>query len=660
MAYKIPTERELFEFFDQIPQRAEFLDDTARQYELAIRRIYKPYENISHPYYIQCLNEAFQSTDGSPGNIPTTSENQVVEFNITRDLINILRENIEVEMENNMPNKDRRDTYKQMLLHFFWKIQRLSILQTGQKFAICERFFAQYLALDNSTTDNTDVVNPIIPPNPENVQPNTNRLFTETHPNTSPHNAEHVHTEQPTNGLLGSMHNMSLGNVSNIPRSQNIQTEQAQQPQSQMDSQRLPARRYSTDPIIQTFSNAVPLFPNEPSRPLRSNLSASHFQFSQQMDDMHQSMHMPDMNRNYHIQVPLGEATRIGTGNDQTHRVQDQPQYNNRYERRAYDHGRDMKKRGIMYSASADGHTIDVYFGMIEQYRTIHEISDKELMAGISCTLKGPPLTWYWNLFAHIGIQTYDNFRKQLHKRFEEPLDCFQLLLRASQIRYDGKGDVLAHVDKVMPYLIRGGISAVAQVEVITCSLTEDIQRTLRMMHLHSVQDIVDVLKRLYPKQCPTTRHTPIRRPFESQPINKGGRAIAALNASVDECIKGFHNKSSSESESDTDADDHSGLTAQLCAVFQKRLDRFQKKKFRPTPGKSTIGKPNKIKNTTNRKADPNDKCYNCHQLGHWFQHCKEDQTRFFCYRCGAEDTLAKDCQSDTCKALRSKGNQKN
>lgn len=204
------------------------------------------------------------------------------------------------------------------------------------------------------------------------------------------------------------------------------------------------------------------------------------------------------------------------------------------------DHGREMRKRGIIYSAMAEHGTLDIYFYRIKKYQETNNLTSVELMENIHETLKAEALQWYSSTFARNADQSYKAFQLGLLERFEEILNDTQLLLKAAKMKYDGNGGILTHIDKVVTLLSRGSMSQMTQVEVIRNVLPEDIQRAFYLMDVKTVGSAITTIKKLYPNQCQSLQETfqnPSNRFHENI-----SRIISAMRGTPDPTEESYRN----------------------------------------------------------------------------------------------------------------------
>lgn len=227
------------------------------------------------------------------------------------------------------------------------------------------------------------------------------------------------------------------------------------------------------------------------------------------------------------------------------------------------------------------------------------DISEVDIMKVIRGTLKGLPSIWFYGTFKYMQDKSFQGFRNALLDRFEEPQIFERMIVKVAQIKYQGSGDVLAHVDRITTMLRRVQANEVTQIEMIKASVPEEMQRTISIVKPKTVGDMVNALKDAYPKHCPTSGEVERRQTQHTyqRSFNKVFQAMSAIQSS------GGSEGQSNNMTSTNDGGEHKTEVEeeQLSERFQRQMNKYKDRRF------------------GNRS---NNNCYHCRQPGHFVDKC--------------------------------------
>lgn len=328
---------------------------------------------------------------------------------------------------------------------------------------------------------------------------------------------------------------------------------------------------------------------------------------------------------------------------------------NDTYNQRPYriDHGKEMRKSGIVYSGKDGECTIDSYFHMIEKYQETNDLSEDEIMRTIYGTLKGLPQQWYLSSFAKAPNQSYVTFRLGLHERFDDILNDTQLILKAGSMKYTGEGNLLTHIDKVITVLARGNLPQQTQIEIIKDILPIEMQGAFHLKGVDTVGTAVTTLKQIFPKECKITDNTKKAspsKPFRNRNFHRFVSAVQGYEEPGDE-----HNEHEEMEELvDLLGQMSEEQSRETCSIVRNimgrpqntgnRYNRFTNEQSqnggyrqnnRYMGGQNQNGGYNQ--NNNQRTQNMRDPCAKC---GH-------KQAR--CYFCGTDNMIAPTCTSQFC-----------
>lgn len=286
---------------------------------------------------------------------------------------------------------------------------------------------------------------------------------------------------------------------------------------------------------------------------------------------------------------------------------------------------KEISRMGVFFSAgyTQDGKPIDIYLDSLEKIKNRCELSDEELMDLIPGTLKKQPSWWFHRTFLQNPHPTLEGFREALYERFEGGCDDSQALVKSSNMRYSGSGDVLTHIDQITALLKRIDIPQKTQVGIIKGSLPKDMQRFISGFKPVTVRATISLIKDTYPEHCPTSSDTERRQ--SNQNYQKRAfqtfQSLSAIQSDKSECevnSTALTPYAESVSHDNDDVDDDNQEFEELCEFItraQHQLNKFRERRSN-NPNRSGYNRPDKINNNVINK------CFHCLQQGHIAPNC--------------------------------------
>lgn len=288
------------------------------------------------------------------------------------------------------------------------------------------------------------------------------------------------------------------------------------------------------------------------------------------------------------------------------------------------DHANGLYKARILFTATSEGSTLEVYFGKLDYYVRVNRLSYSTIMDVVHTTLKDNPSEWYWNVFEKQADKSYADFKKGLNKRFGDQLNKTQMIIKASEVKYIN-GNMLAHIDKVLKILAKGSIEEKDQVEIILHGFSEEVQRHLDSEKITSTSELTERVRKLYPSNC--TTEIPNKK-VEPKEYFKS-KSVAQITSELD-------NNQADNNENTADNQEQPS-EAEVFAMFKRFMNSNDRFKTRDSQKKNTAG------------IDRKKKCYNCGSDRHYFQECLTPRTKIFCFRCGRVGSKFPECQTEAC-----------
>lgn len=632
--------------FKELVQATKDLDDNAIAYELRLRKIDG---NISIPENVEALSQRFNKEKGNPAKyiIEWTPQTEEDEITYIKDCVRKLCDRVDRELKGPVSGQ-RRLGICQRIKHVFWRLYRLTDDYVHEKHNLSEILYRNYLKIERPQSSELNISTGTIATDDQNSShstdpPQQQTIVSPPGPIPGDEHNDSVQTNEfdsvnENNKGAGMNDNQtnSLQSTGAIPKSSRYGPSELQtndQRQNEDNKGVHPKSNTVEPPSLHTQLARFPLFGIQNDG---SEQRTNHDIFCDPMMAPTFGFRTNNRPNAYGNQQPQYENSRSNgqydAQNDINTRLMEALETMIRGNTSGrVDHGKELIKRRILYTATTEGQPIDIYFGMLAQYVRLAHMTETELMDIIHVTLKGTPSTWYWTSFTTHTERTFEKFQQGLNERFEEVLDGPQLLLKAAEMKYQGSGDVMIHIEKIATILKRGSIPESIQVDVIRNSLTDDMKRMLITNKITTVMDLISCMKKLFPKNCPSQTSAPRKftnQYFGTKPFSKLVSAIEAMEKESE--------KSDEISEQDNGDEDVYEL-----AAFIKQYNHHQR------------AQSNKNGNRKTGNTDKYSKCHNCQEMGHQFKTCTKEQTRFFCFCCGKEDQIATTCDSQACAARR-------
>lgn len=518
----------------RVEQHVEFLDPTYIDYECQIRNI--PTNHPDPNTKILALQQCFAEEKGNPSAIPRLSTlNTFGEFEYIDTEIKITKASVTQILE-----RDRSpDTEKKMIekiVSLFWRTYRLySCLSMDNIIPLCSTLFDCYLDLcpeveEDMPTEELDYIGRRI------EAPSGNDMPPQSH-------SQSVHQSNHTSGAISrkvaptKSAPMTTSELAHLPtpvrtnhsnRNRSLYLDMQQQ--NPRDENRFSlnhlSRRMSNDPraphvmnpgasIFQTGVNANSTQSNPINPPNMPNPAIRLANVNQLLNHAVPPPNVNAQSAPSPIAPPIGEQVQNNDinqliramaqlFNQQAQASHHATQQNNTRTPYRPDIPKELLKLKILYTGDKEGMPYDVYVDNIEKLITHLNVPLDSVMPSIHVTLKGDPSVWYHGTFQSSTEQTWDKFVTCLQERFEESCTTAELIARAGNIKFNGSGNILQHVDRITTMLRRAQIDEKTQIDIIRSSLPRDMMRTMKQERPTSLGTLTSLFKNLFPEFCPT------------------------------------------------------------------------------------------------------------------------------------------------------------
>lgn len=250
----------------------------------------------------------------------------------------------------------------------------------------------------------------------------------------------------------------------------------------------------------------------------------------------------------------------------------------------------------------------------IEMYRRSEKYSPEDMLNSVITLLRGDAKNWWMSKAAK--THTYPQFLEEFKTEWFEPdADTTTYL---DLVAYKQKGE------PVHRYLINFEAKASycspvptdkQLVDILKRNLGEEYRKDVDLKDPHTVADVKNICKRIdrnigrRPKSVNHDRTTD-HRSSTDRPRNRHVLMVECLGA-----------------EYDSDANEEDLSPLEICTVSILTSDED--------------AKPQQKREFT---------CFNCHQVGHMWRHCKQEIKKPFCMGCGQEGVKIPNCSRRACQ----------